>query len=165
MPWRTKLLIPLIWSRHFPLRKLCNATITFFFFLAPFHRSACGQLVLFMLHILFQLKECPLCCEYVHRCWSLILTFPGTIPHPILPVCPDIVQGKPEQSLVNLYSHCDAHSSTCCFCAVHANTRPTLLNFAVAMFLQLNAEEKRETQSLWKATVVSCRQQNLTVAL
>lgn len=72
---------------------------------------------------------------------------------------------KPKQSLVIVYSHCGAHSSTCCLCAVHANTCPTLLNFAVARFLQLNAEEKRETQSLWKATVVSCRQQNLTVAL
>lgn len=153
MSWRTNPSIPLIWRRHFPLWKLCNATITFLFFLAPFHMSTCSQLEggailllwLFMLHILFWFKKCPLCCDNVHRCWSPILTFPWTISHPIPPVCPDIVQGiwwKPEQSLVILYSHCCGHSSHFCFCAVDSNVHPTLLTFEVVLFLQLNAEDK-----------------------
>lgn len=47
-----------------------------------------------------------------------------------------------------LYSHSGAHSSPCCFCAVDANAHLSLLNFAVVLFLQLGAEDKRGTQSL-----------------
>lgn len=54
-----------------------------------------------------------------------------------------------EQSLVILYSHNNAHSSPHYFCAVDANAHQTLLNFVVALFLQLKCRrQKRDTVTL-----------------
>lgn len=117
VPLGAKLLSPLIRRRYFFLSELYNATITIFFLLACFHRSACGQLWarailllwLLVLHILFQFKKHPLvCCEYVHSCWSLIFTssMDPLPPHPFAPTLCRVLWWITEQSLVILYGRC-----------------------------------------------------------
>lgn len=110
VPWRTKTLIPLMWRRHFPLRKFCNATITFLFFLALFHSLplASCKVVLFCS---FGYSCCIFCCSL--RSVLFVVTMCKDADHsyslfPGLPLTPShlcaltlyrVFGWKPEQSL------------------------------------------------------------------